>query len=77
MQPAQTLHIYKENDYILFLYKNNFIKRIALILAKKVKKKLRTKPNLLSHRTYQQNVFNKGIVRYGFHKELKSLKSST
>ena len=34
-----------------FFYKNNFIRTKALILAKKIKNKLRTKPGLLSHRT--------------------------
>ena len=38
-----------------FCYKNNFIRTKALILAKKIKNKLRTKPGLLSHRTQEQS----------------------
>ena len=39
-------------DYgIHFFYKNNFIRTKALIVAKKIKNKLRTKPDLLSHVT--------------------------
>ena len=49
----------------------------SLDFGKKIKNKLRTKPGLLSHRTWEQSVWNKAIVIYGFNRALKSLKSSS
>ena len=37
--------------YTHLFYKNNFIRTKALVLAQKIKNKLRTKPGLLSRRT--------------------------
>ena len=40
-------------------YKNNFIRTKALILAKKLKNKLRTKPGFLSRRTWKRSALAK------------------
>ena len=42
---------WKRKQTTLFFYKNNFIRTKALVLQKKIKNKLRTKPALLSRRT--------------------------
>ena len=39
------------NEYTLVFYRNNFIRTKALVLVKKIKNKLRTKPDLLFRRT--------------------------
>ena len=38
-------------SHSVFFYKSNLVRTKALILAKRIKNKLRTKPSLLSHRT--------------------------